>query len=411
MSCTQSGPAILLRGSSNSRLVRESGAARDGCGVGTATGLSYMEILMFRAIVSRKLAIGLVTVAVLTLVLLPTARALLQETQRADAAVPTQVRTHQPEDGSISGNVYTNDFFEFTFEFPKGWFVQSNGANKSLVESGTKAMDKGGPGEKGIFDPQVIGSHALLNLLQHPIGASAPVNSEILVVAQDVSCTPGLETGENVLLGLKMELARRYSNFMVIHEPKNVTLGGKVFSRMDTSMDAHNGTSLYQSYVSSVLNGYALVFVLDAGKSKRLDDLFQTLNTLQFKVQLAPPSQDSGSKGQMWEILTPTMGVDFRPYVNRFFPVVKRNWYPLMPEEALKGRKGMVVLRFHIQQDGKIPPNEPWIERTSGSDPLDRAAAAAIRNSSPFEQLPASYHDPSIDLRFMFFYNLPIPCK
>ena len=381
---------------------------------------------MFRTTVLRKIAIGLATVAALTVVFLPAGWAFLQQTQRTkteqtspalvlqsngNAAVATETGILQPEDGSISGNVYTNDFFEFTFEFPSGWFVQTDGTKESVGESGRGTANKGDLGEKGILDPLTIGTHPLLHLLQHPIGASAPVNPEILILAGDVSCSAGLDTGEKILLGLKMELARHYSNFQVIHEPMNVTLGGKVFSRMDARMDSPNGISLYQTYASTVLNGYALVFVLDAGKPKRLDDLFQTLNTLQFKARLAPPTQDFPSKPQQWEILTPTMGVDFRPYVNRFLPVVKRNWYAVIPEEALKGRKGIVVLRFHIQQDGKIPPNEPWIERTSGSDPLDKAAAAAIRNSSPFEQLPASYHDPSIELRFAVFYNLPIPCK
>jgi len=319
----------------------------------------------------------------------------------------------RPEDGSISGNVYTNEFFEFSFEFPSGWSVQTDGPKRSIGESGTGTANKGDLGEKGILDPLTSGTHSLLHLLQHPIGASARVNPEILILAKDVSCSTSPVTGEKVLLDLKVELARRYSrfNFEVIHEPMNVTLGGKVFSRMDASMDSPNGISLYQGYVSTVLNGYALIFVLDAGKSERLDDLVQTLNTLRFKLQLALPTQDSRNSRQLWEILTPTMGVDFRPYVNRFFPIVQRNWYAVMPEEASKGTKGIVVLRFHIQQDGEILPNEPWIERTSGSDPLDKAAATAIRNSSPFEHLPASYHNPSIELRFPFFYNLPLPCK
>jgi hypothetical protein len=393
----------------------------------TAGSLSYEEIAMFRKTVVGKIGIGLARVAAMTVVFLPAACAFPQQAQQTrteqtspalvlqsngNGAVATEEGTLQPEDGSISGNVYTNDFFEFTFEFPRGWFVQTDGTKKSIEESGTGTASRGDLGEKGILDPLTIGTHRLLHLLQYPIGASAPVNQEILILGGDVSCAPGLDTGEKILLGLKVELARRYSNFdfEVIHEPVNVTLGGKVFSRMDTRMDSPNGISLYQTYASTVLNGYALIFVLDAGKPKRLDDLFQTLNTLQFKAQLAPPPQDFPSK-QQWDILTPTMGVDFRPYVNRFLTVVKRNWYAVIPEEALKGRKGIVVLRFHIQQDGEIPPNEPWIERTSGSDPLVKAAAAAIRNSSPFEQLPASYPNPSIELRLAVFYNLPIPCK
>lgn len=403
-------------------------SVHEGCGVHTGSGLSYEEITMFRMTVVRQIAIGLATVAALSAVLLPVAWAFPQQAQQTktertspplvlqssgNAAVKTEAGISQPEDGLISGNVYTNDFFEFTFEFPKGWFVQTDGTKTSIEEPGTGTADKGDLGGKGNLDSLTSGTHSLLHLLQHPIGASALVNPGILILAKDVSCSPSPVTGEKVLLSFKVELARRYSrfNFEVLREPKNVALGGKVFSRMDTSMDSLSGTSLYQAYVSTVLNGYALIFVLDERKRERLDDLFQTLNTLQFKAQLAPPTQESSNKRQLWEILTPTMGVDFRPYVNRFLAVALRNWRTVMPEEALKGTKGIVVLRFHIQQDGEIPANEPWIERTSGSDPLDNAAAAAIRNSSPFEPLPASYQNPSIELRFPFFYNLPAPCR
>jgi len=403
-------------------------SVHEGCGVHTASGLSYEEIAMFRTTVVRQIATRLATVAALTAVFLPAAWAFLQQAQQTkteqsspplvlqssgNAAVKTEAGRFQPEDGSISGNVYTNDFFEFTFEFPRGWFVQTDGTKTSIEESGTGIENKVDLGGKGNLDSLTSGTHSLLHLLQHPTDASTRVNPQILILAKDVSCSPGPETGEKILLDLKLELARRNSrfNFEVIHEPTNVTLGGRVFSRMDASTGSPNGISLYQAYVSTVLNGYALIFVLDAGKPERLDDLFPTLNTLQFKPQLAPPTQDFSNKRQLWEILTPTMGVDFRPYVSRLLTVVQRNWHAVMPEEALKGTKGIVVLRFHIQQDGEIPPDEPWIERTSGSDPLDKAAVAAIRNSSPFEQLPASYHNPSIDLRFPVFYNLPIPCR
>jgi hypothetical protein len=403
-------------------------SVHEGGGVHTASGLSYEEIAMFRTTVVRQIAIGLATVAALTAVFLPAGWTFLQQAQQTkteqtspavvlqsngNAAVKTGAGIFQPEDGSISGNVYTNNFFEFTFEFPRGWLVQTDGTKISIEESGTATANMGDLGGRGDLDSLTGGSHLLLHLLQHPIGTSSRVNPGLLIVAKDVSCSSGAETGEKILLALKAELARRNSrfDFAVMHEPTNVILGGRVFSRMDASMDSPNGISLYQGYVSTVLNGYALIFVLDSGKPERLDDLFQTLNTLQFKAQLAAPTQDFPNKPQSWEILTPTMGVDFRPYVNRFLTVVQRNWHAVMPEEALKGAKGLVVLRFHIQQDGEIPPNEPWIEKTSGSDPLDKAAAAAIRNSSPFEQLPASYQNPSIELRFPFFYNLPIPCR
>jgi TonB family protein len=107
-------------------------------------------------------------------------------------------------------------------------------------------------------------------------------------------------------------------------------------------------------------------------------------------------------------ILTPHPGVDFDSYINRLLPTVKRNWYAVMPQSALNGEKGIVVLTFHIQQDGKIPVPDPSLERSSGSKELDIAAMAAVRISAPFDPLPEAFHGPNIKLRFIYFYNLPV---
>lgn len=107
-------------------------------------------------------------------------------------------------------------------------------------------------------------------------------------------------------------------------------------------------------------------------------------------------------------ILTPTEGVDFSSYIQRLIATVRRNWYAVMPESALMGEKGIVMITFHIKRDGTVPVPDPLLERTSGEEPLDGAAMSAIRTSSPFEPLPQQFKGPDIQLRFVFFYNLPI---
>lgn len=107
-------------------------------------------------------------------------------------------------------------------------------------------------------------------------------------------------------------------------------------------------------------------------------------------------------------ILTPHPGVDFDSYINRLLATVKRNWYAVMPESALMGDKGIVVITFRITRDGAVPLPDPNLERTSGKEPLDVAAMSSIRTSSPFEPLPPQFKGPEIQLRFIFFYNLPV---
>jgi outer membrane biosynthesis protein TonB len=53
-----------------------------------------------------------------------------------------------------------------------------------------------------------------------------------------------------------------------------------------------------------------------------------------------------------------------------------------------------------------VPLAYPELMRTSGREPLDRAAISAIRASSPFEPLPAAFSGPEVRFRFIFLYNM-----
>jgi len=106
-------------------------------------------------------------------------------------------------------------------------------------------------------------------------------------------------------------------------------------------------------------------------------------------------------------ILTNTEGVDFDSYLRRLLATVKRNWYAVMPESAMLGDKGIVGITFRINHDGTIDSLN--LERTSGKDPLDRAAMASLQASNPVEPLPPQFKGPFIELRFGFYYNLIPP--
>jgi outer membrane biosynthesis protein TonB len=107
--------------------------------------------------------------------------------------------------------------------------------------------------------------------------------------------------------------------------------------------------------------------------------------------------------------LTDTQGVDFSAYDARIVASVKRNWYSIMPESALMGDQGIVMLRFRIFKDGSVVAEEPILERSSNKSPLDRAAMGSIRASSPFEPLPSAFNGPFVEYQFIYYYNLEIP--
>jgi outer membrane biosynthesis protein TonB len=116
-----------------------------------------------------------------------------------------------------------------------------------------------------------------------------------------------------------------------------------------------------------------------------------------------------GQAGAGLTMLTDPQGVDFSAYNARIVASVKRNWYSIMPESALMGDQGIVVLRFRIFKDGTVVSEEPILERSSSKAPLDRAAMGSIRASSPFEPLPGAFSGPFVEYIFAYYYNLEIP--
>ncbi|MBS1840783.1 MAG: TonB C-terminal domain-containing protein [Acidobacteria bacterium] len=123
-----------------------------------------------------------------------------------------------------------------------------------------------------------------------------------------------------------------------------------------------------------------------------------------------PRGGGGGRSGQAYggmAMLTPDQGVDFSVYLARVQTVVDRNWQAVIPESVQLGEKGRVDLQFRIMRDGSVPPGYPIIVRSSGKEPLDRAAVSSIRASNPFEPLPPAFTGPYIELRAIYLYNLP----
>jgi TonB family protein len=125
-------------------------------------------------------------------------------------------------------------------------------------------------------------------------------------------------------------------------------------------------------------------------------------------------NQRNGAKvlDQM-EVLTPTLGVDFGPYLNRVLQIVKENWYRGIPESAMPPimKKGKVSIEFVILSDGRISGMNR--DESSGDIALDRAAWGGITASNPFPPLPREFIELAkqqgagqyLGLRINFYYN------
>ena len=113
---------------------------------------------------------------------------------------------------------------------------------------------------------------------------------------------------------------------------------------------------------------------------------------------------DTAAKGGI-EILSDTMGVDFRPYMKQLKFTVQGHWDALIPESALPPlmKSGTVVIEFAIQKNGRVVDMK--LAKSSGDIALDRAAWGSILDSVPLPTLPSAFKGDFLRLRCNFVYN------
>jgi TonB family protein len=106
-------------------------------------------------------------------------------------------------------------------------------------------------------------------------------------------------------------------------------------------------------------------------------------------------------------VLSDLKGVDFAPYMRAMHDSIMRNLFAKLPESVKNGQKGIVILRARIEKDGSLSDEGVTITRGSGRDDMDAASIKAIRAAAPFGPLPEGYSGSNLELKFVFYFNLP----
>jgi hypothetical protein len=178
-----------------------------------------------------------------------------------------------PLESSIGGNVYTNFFFRFRYEFTSSWVSHP----VSMVGEMEK-RDREGKLPDSAKAPK---SYELLSLSRTLPGQGPNGSSHALIslTAEEVPAHSETFDGKEALLKFTDKLKKqRYTPAGKLQELK---IGDHTFFRQDMKGKSE-GAEVYQSGVFTVLNGYAVGFVLTSPTQSFLDNVAATLNKIQF---------------------------------------------------------------------------------------------------------------------------------
>ena len=199
------------------------------------------------------------------------------ETQLADSKLPGP----KPEDSFLSGNMYTNTFFGFSYEFPKGWLVLSADSNKALTRIGGSILANGDPVLADVAEAAARNMHSLLFVGKEATkGISSGFNT-IQISALDKRFAPDDKSGKEFATAMAAALQYRVQALSVVGSPEPFDVGGRTFWKVKLGVSMENRVAHCVEAVT-IEKGYVLLFVFTSIDASRLDDLAGTMVSLRF---------------------------------------------------------------------------------------------------------------------------------
>lgn len=170
----------------------------------------------------------------------------------------------RPDKGSVRGSTYKNDFFSFTYTFPKGWSVLNE-------QSQTRIRLTQGP------------LYTLLLATASPSsGTISPSNAGIVVLAEDVSQT-GIHDAKEAATKLADILTRTEPPHTILNPPRELSLDGVQFVRLDYEQQTFPQTRHYFCSAISMLKGYTVRVSVIADSKNHMDEICGTIESIRFE--------------------------------------------------------------------------------------------------------------------------------
>ncbi|MGA7089454.1 MAG: TonB family protein [Candidatus Acidiferrales bacterium] len=187
----------------------------------------------------------------------------------------------RPDDCFYSGNVYTNTYFGFSYEYPKGWNVLSADASKALVRFGSSMLANGDPAAPDYIEVGSENSYALLGVTQSAVKGLATRVNVIQIQALDLRVAPDLKSGEDMLKSITKLLQQRGLPISIVKPPESFEIGGRTFWSTKLNIKANNDI-VHETDAATIEKNYLLLFVFAAHDDSKLDELVGTMQSLRF---------------------------------------------------------------------------------------------------------------------------------
>ncbi len=192
----------------------------------------------------------------------------------------------RPDEGVVSGNVYTNSLLGFSYQFPSGWKVLDPRKNELLDRIGGTAIANGDPILLDASEARARHTRPLLLVARTATNEINPIPTMIQIEALDRSLTPDVKSGEEFAKSMAEALRGRGLALSAVGAPEKFSVGENSLWKLKLDFSAGQST-VHAAAVGMIRADYLLLFVFTSPDASKLDDLVGTLQSLRL-TEAAP---------------------------------------------------------------------------------------------------------------------------
>ncbi|GLR19953.1 hypothetical protein [Portibacter lacus] len=183
--------------------------------------------------------------------------------------------------GTTESDSYQNDFFKMEITFDSTWVIQDRRQMNSLVKTGGEIVAGDDEMLKSVVKASMVNTAYLLTIFKYEVGAPVEFNPSFLVVAENTINFPGIKKGSDYLFHSKKLLQQSQVPYTFDKDIFQQQVGSIEFYVMEAKVD-YLGNTIVQDYMTAVINGFSLTFILSYTNEDEKSELYDILEHIMF---------------------------------------------------------------------------------------------------------------------------------
>jgi TonB family protein len=187
----------------------------------------------------------------------------------------------RPDNGFFSGDIYTNRFFGFSYEYPKDWAVQKASRGQAIVRLGGSIIANGDPVAQDAAEAGARNAYQLLLVTKEATTDISTTFNTIQVSALSTRFQPEVKSGGDFLSGIIERWRHSAGEISVVVPPTESVIDGRTFWKVKLDFTIKETVS-HSIEFATVEKDYVVLFVFSSRDNAKVEESAKTMKSLRF---------------------------------------------------------------------------------------------------------------------------------